>query len=110
MRPQIRAPRQMAQGAEIPIEERPAEEMCCVTVEGRSHRVAPEIAVWNPAFDVTPALLITGILTDRGLIAKRLWAAKWMEGEPGMPRRSRVRGGGLRETPAQGVNARAPPF
>lgn len=62
----------MSQGSEIPIEERPAEELCCVTLGGRSHRVAaPAIGVWNPAFDVTPAPLITGIVTDRGLIAKR---------------------------------------
>jgi methylthioribose-1-phosphate isomerase len=25
--------------------------------------------VWNPAFDVTPAELITGIITDRGIFA-----------------------------------------
>jgi len=30
--------------------------------------VAPEgVAVWNPAFDVTPAALITAIITDRGV-------------------------------------------
>ena len=31
-------------------------------------RIAPEgVGVWNPAFDVTPAALITGFITDRGL-------------------------------------------
>jgi methylthioribose-1-phosphate isomerase len=33
------------------------------------HRIAAEgIKVWNPAFDVTPAELITGIITDLGII------------------------------------------
>jgi S-methyl-5-thioribose-1-phosphate isomerase len=54
-----------ASGAEIPIEERPAEELrVCGGV-----RLAPaEIPVWNPAFDVTPCSLITGIVTEEGLI------------------------------------------
>ena len=31
-------------------------------------RLAPEGAgVWNPAFDVTPARLVTGIVTERGI-------------------------------------------
>jgi methylthioribose-1-phosphate isomerase len=51
-------------GAGIPIEERSAGE---VTGWG-AHRTAPEgIAVWNPAFDVTPAELITAIITDKGI-------------------------------------------
>ena len=31
---------------------------------------APGIGVWNPAFDVTPAKLITAIVTERGLVPK----------------------------------------
>lgn len=32
-------------------------------------QLAPDgIAVWNPGFDVTPAELITGIITERGVI------------------------------------------
>jgi methylthioribose-1-phosphate isomerase len=32
-----------------------------------SHPVAPAgVSVWNPAFDVTPADLITAIITERG--------------------------------------------
>jgi methylthioribose-1-phosphate isomerase len=32
-------------------------------------RVAAEgVGVWNPAFDVTPARLITGIICERGVI------------------------------------------
>lgn len=52
-------------GADIPIEERGADE-----VRGfYGHQVAPEdVAVRNPAFDVTPADLIAGIITERGII------------------------------------------
>jgi len=52
-------------GDEIPIEERDAGEI----TEGFGERTAPEgIGVYNPAFDVTPARLITGIATEHGLI------------------------------------------
>ncbi|MEW5761776.1 MAG: S-methyl-5-thioribose-1-phosphate isomerase [Bacillota bacterium] len=55
---------QLACGEEIPIEERPAEE---VTHCG-GLRIVPEgIEVWNPAFDVTPARLVTAIITDAGV-------------------------------------------
>lgn len=58
-------------GAEIPIEERPADELCCMKLGGESHRVPPQgIDVWNPAFDVTPAELIEGLVTERGLIPR----------------------------------------
>src|SRR5919204_147535 len=52
-------------GAHIPIEERnPAEVTTCGGV-----RVAPEgIAVANPAFDVTPARLVTAIVTEQGVV------------------------------------------
>ncbi len=53
-------------GAGIPIEERAPEEV----TEGFGVRTAPlGIAVYNPAFDVTPAELITAIVTERGVIA-----------------------------------------
>lgn len=52
-------------GAEIPIEERSADEV----VEIFGARVAPEgIEVRHPAFDVTPARLITAIITERGVL------------------------------------------
>ena len=52
-------------GAEIPIEQRNPLEV--TTIHG-SHPVAPDgVAVYNPAFDVTPAELITGIITERGV-------------------------------------------
>ncbi len=53
-------------GADIPIEERDAEE---VTQFG-ARATAPEgMNVYNPAFDVTPASLITAIVTERGAIS-----------------------------------------
>jgi len=54
-----------ANGAAIPIEERSARE---VTEIGGT-RIAPNgISVRHPAFDVTPASLITAIITDRGVL------------------------------------------
>lgn len=51
-------------GAAIPIEQRAATEV--TTIAGR--RVAPlEAGVFNPAFDITPAELMTSIITDRGV-------------------------------------------
>lgn len=52
-------------GAEIPIEERPAYE---VTHVGPTRIVPPAAAVRNPAFDITPAALVTAIITERGVI------------------------------------------
>jgi len=54
-----------ATGAGIPIEERRPEE---VQSFAGSQVAAPRASVWNPAFDVTPADLITGFLTDAGLL------------------------------------------
>ncbi|HEV3010398.1 MAG TPA: S-methyl-5-thioribose-1-phosphate isomerase [Burkholderiales bacterium] len=52
-------------GSHIPIEERPAAEVTGY----RDTRWAPEgVSVRNPAFDVTPADLITGIITERGVV------------------------------------------
>jgi methylthioribose-1-phosphate isomerase len=52
-------------GAHIPIEQRSPVE---VTAIHGSRPVAPDgVAVYNPAFDVTPAELITGIITERGV-------------------------------------------
>ena len=51
-------------GSRIPIEERPAEEVTGF----RGTRWAPEgVSVRNPAFDVTPAELVTGIVTEKGI-------------------------------------------
>jgi methylthioribose-1-phosphate isomerase len=58
---------------EIPIEERSADEVSFVqgkTAAGEiaQVRVSPETSpAANPAFDVTPARLITGLITERGI-------------------------------------------
>ncbi len=55
----------IADGAKIPIEQRGAEEV----TNGFGRRTAPEdVKVYSPAFDVTPAELITAIITDLGVI------------------------------------------
>ncbi|CEG65982.1 Putative S-methyl-5-thioribose-1-phosphate isomerase [Rhizopus microsporus] len=65
-------------GADIVIEQRPAEEL--VTVSGvrvqdnepTSIRTAAEhIGVWNPSFDVTPSELISAIVTEKGVVVKK---------------------------------------
>lgn len=48
------------QGSQIPIEFRDPAEVCDVAAYPRN--------VYNPAFDVTPAALINGIITERGVI------------------------------------------
>ncbi len=54
----------LANGDLIPIEERNAEEVTMVGAE----RIAPEsVAVYNPAFDVTPHRYLTGIITEEGI-------------------------------------------
>jgi methylthioribose-1-phosphate isomerase len=55
----------LANGHEIPIEQRSADEVTHCFGE----QTAPSgVSVYNPAFDVTPAGLIAGIITDRGTI------------------------------------------
>lgn len=55
----------LASGEEIIIEERSAKELLN-THGGLGEQVAASgIAVWNPAFDVTPANLIAGIITEK---------------------------------------------
>lgn len=53
-----------ADGAGIPIELRDGAEVR----GGGDGAVAEDVPVWNPAFDVTPAELITGILTEAGVL------------------------------------------
>jgi methylthioribose-1-phosphate isomerase len=50
-------------GEDIPIEERPAEEVTHI----RGLKIAPDVKVAHPAFDVTPARLISSIITERGI-------------------------------------------
>lgn len=51
----------MASGSEIPIEQRAASEVLSRPLDG--------VDVLNPAFDVTPAALVTAIVTERGVFA-----------------------------------------
>ena len=54
-----------ATGARVAIEQRRADEV----TEVRGVRIAaPGVKVVNPAFDVTPAALVTGIITERGIV------------------------------------------
>jgi len=54
----------LAHGGLIEIEERPMIEMI------KSAGAPENVKVWNPAFDVTPSRLITGIITEKGVIFK----------------------------------------
>ncbi len=54
----------ISSGQEIVIEERPASEVLCYG----GHQVAASVPVWNPAFDLTPAELITAFITDYGIL------------------------------------------
>ncbi|CAN5445018.1 S-methyl-5-thioribose-1-phosphate isomerase [soil metagenome] len=57
--------RNIETGAEIPIEERASEE---ITIIGGT-RLAPRgVKTFSPAFDVTPAELIAGIITEKGVL------------------------------------------
>jgi methylthioribose-1-phosphate isomerase len=63
----------MASGADIPIEERSADEVLAMTGRTSDGKVvpvkiaAPGSPARNDAFDVTPARLITGLITERGI-------------------------------------------
>jgi methylthioribose-1-phosphate isomerase len=53
-------------GAQIEIEQRPAQEVTCLY--SSRPLAAKGVKVYNPAFDVTDAGLITALITDRGII------------------------------------------
>jgi methylthioribose-1-phosphate isomerase len=57
--------RSIASGKDIPIEERPIEE---VTGYRDCQWAAQGVEVRNPAFDVTPAELVTGLITEKGVV------------------------------------------
>ena len=55
----------LTSGAEIPIEQRDSREI----TDGFGRRTAPEnVKTYNPAFDVTPHELISGLITEKGII------------------------------------------
>ena len=55
----------IAKGDDIPIEERSADE---VTGYGGVRWAPANIKVRNPAFDVTPARFVTGLITEKGIV------------------------------------------
>jgi methylthioribose-1-phosphate isomerase len=65
----------MEDGSKIPIEERSGEEITKVTGMSENGRLetveiaAPGTRTVNYGFDVTPARLVTGLITERGIIA-----------------------------------------
>jgi len=71
---------------EIPIEERSARELTHVrgrAADGRwvEVQIAPDrCAAANPAFDVTPAALVTALITERGVVAARPDALRALAG------------------------------
>lgn len=56
-----------ASGVDIPIEQRPAEE---VLGAGGRRIAAPGAEAWNPAFDITPAELVDVIVTEAGAVER----------------------------------------
>jgi methylthioribose-1-phosphate isomerase len=62
-------------GQDIPIEQRNPSEV--TNVHGGDPIAPPGVAVLNPAFDVTPADLITGIITERGVFKPGELASKF---------------------------------
>ena len=67
-------------GAEIPIEERSADEVTALA----GTRLAPRnVRAKNPAFDVTPAALVTAIITERGVVSPVSQAALAELANPG---------------------------
>ena len=96
-------------GAEIEIEERDGDEIRLVA--GLSARTE----VWNPAFDVTPAELITGLITDAGVLrapyGPAIAEALRVDDHRRLPRRGRgaargARGAGARPGRGAGGDAR----
>jgi methylthioribose-1-phosphate isomerase len=57
--------RALASGAAIPIEERAAQE---VRGHGGVEWAPPGVPVCNPAFDVTPAALVSALITEKGVV------------------------------------------
>ncbi|MBM3277468.1 MAG: S-methyl-5-thioribose-1-phosphate isomerase [Candidatus Handelsmanbacteria bacterium] len=69
----------LASGDQIPIEERRPEEVS----RGFGRATAPEdVGIYNPAFDVTPAELVTAIVSERGVARPPFGPAlrQWGEG------------------------------
>ena len=77
-------------GAGIPIEQRESDEVA----SWQGTRTAPlGVGVWNPAFDMTPAKLITGIITDRGVFKPSDIRDSLRDPSDGLPAGSSLRSG-----------------
>ncbi len=57
----------LADGRQIPIEQRSSDE---ITVSFGKRTVPQGVDVYNPAFDVTPAVLISALITEKGVVKK----------------------------------------
>ena len=67
-----------ASGADVPIEERDPDELAWLTGPGENGTATVRVTASpaaNPAFDVTPARLVTGYITERGIL-DRITAAR----------------------------------
>jgi methylthioribose-1-phosphate isomerase len=58
-----------ATGADIPIEERSGDEVAWISGPGGTVQITASPTA-NPAFDVTPARLVTGYITERGILGR----------------------------------------
>ncbi len=58
---------ELASGAQIPIEERDHDEVRLLAYRAAEPVCPPEVAVYNPAFDVTPNELVAAIVTEKGV-------------------------------------------
>jgi methylthioribose-1-phosphate isomerase len=56
----------LTDGSKIPVEERSSEEI--THIWQKLSITTPAAQCWNPAFDITPANLITGIVTEQGIL------------------------------------------
>ena len=56
----------LTDGKQIPLEERSSQEI--THIWQKLPITIPEAQCWNPAFDITPAKLISGIVTERGIL------------------------------------------
>ncbi|WP_075219107.1 S-methyl-5-thioribose-1-phosphate isomerase [Acuticoccus yangtzensis] len=65
----------LARGADVPIEERNASEVTDITGKTAAGRIetvrltTPATGAANPAFDVTPARYVSGLITERGIVS-----------------------------------------
>ncbi|MDP2871258.1 MAG: S-methyl-5-thioribose-1-phosphate isomerase [Bacillota bacterium] len=90
-----------ASGDAIVIEERSAAEITHL----RGHRLAPRrVRVWNPAFDITPARMVSALVTEAGVLRAPYEAAI----DAALERRSRCAASPMRsdtDPPAPGTEA-----